>query len=73
MDKKLRWIIALSIIAIIGGIIIWQIYSFISSDSSVLISDPVETKETIIKKPPGEPLKNASEELMRNVGNATNS
>jgi hypothetical protein len=56
LDKKFRWIIAGSIIAIIAGIIIWQIYSYIILQNSILVSDPVEGSETITTFP-GEPLK----------------
>lgn len=67
LDKKTRLIIMVSIIAIIAGIITWQIYSYLSSQNSVIISDPIEGSETITRSSPGEPLKNATEEIKENI------
>jgi hypothetical protein len=67
LDKKWRLIIAGSIIAIIAGIIIWQIYSYISSENSILITDPVDGKKTVIQNEPGESLKNATQEVKSNI------
>ena len=69
LEKKFRWIIAGSIIAIIVGIIIWQIYSYIILQNSIIISDPVEGRETIIQTSPGEPLKNATQDVKENISN----
>lgn len=69
MNKKWKWIILVSVIAIIAGITIWQIYSYIYSHDSIIISDPVEGRETIIKTQPGEPLKNATQEVKENISN----
>lgn len=67
LNKRDRLIIVVSIIAIIAGIITWQIYSYLSSQNSVIISDPVEGSETITKSSPGKPLKNATEEVKENI------
>jgi hypothetical protein len=67
LDKKARLIIMVSIIAIIAGITIWQIYSYLSSQNSVIISDPLEGSETITKSSPGAPLKNATKEVKENI------
>jgi hypothetical protein len=67
LDKKARLIIMVSIIVIIAGITTWQIYSYLSSQNSVIISDPIEGSETITKSSPGEPLKNATEEVKENI------
>jgi hypothetical protein len=69
LDKKFRWIIAGSIIAIIAGIIIWQIYSYIILQNSIILSDPVEGSETIIQTSPGEPLKKATQDVKENISN----
>jgi hypothetical protein len=67
LDKKLRLIITVLIIAIIAGIITWQIYSYLASQNSLIISDPVEGRETIMKSSPGGPLKNATTEIKENI------
>jgi hypothetical protein len=67
LDKKARLIITVSIIVIIAGIITWQIYSYLSSQNSIIVSDPIEGSETITKSSPGEPLKNATKEVKENI------
>jgi hypothetical protein len=47
------------------------LYSYISSDNSLIISDPVEGRETIIKTSPGEPLKNAIPEVSQEIDNVS--
>lgn len=65
----MRWIIAGSIIAIIAGITIWQIYSYVILQNSIIVSDPVEGSETIIQTSPGEPLKKATPDVKENISN----
>lgn len=67
LEKKAKLTIMVSIIAIVAGLITWQIYSYLSSQNSVIISDPVEGSETITKSSPGEPLKNATKEVKENI------
>jgi hypothetical protein len=71
LKKTWKWIIVISIIAIVAGITIWELYSYISSDNSLIISDPVEGRETIIKTSPGDPLKNATQDVKENIANIT--
>jgi hypothetical protein len=71
LKKTWRWIIVISIIAIVAGITIWQLYSYISSDNSLIISDQVEGRKTIIKTSPGEPLKNATPEVRQEIANVS--
>lgn len=65
----MRWIIAGSIIVIIAGIILWQIYLYIILQNSIIISDPIEGTETIIQTSPGEPLKKATQDVKENISN----
>ena len=67
LEKKWKWIILCSAIIIISGIIIWKIYSFLYSQHSIIISNQVEDKETMIKASPGEPLKNLSQKVKENI------
>ena len=51
----------------IAGITISPIYSYIYYQHFVLISDPVEERETMIQNQLGEPLKNAIQEVKKNI------
>lgn len=51
----------------IAGITISPIYSCIYSQHFVIISDPVEERETMIQNQLGEPLKNAIQEVKKNI------
>jgi len=71
MNRKTKWIIGLLVFVSVMSFIIWQIYSLISSDENIVISDQVNGKETITLTSPGEPLKNASKELKKEIDNRT--
>lgn len=71
MNRKTKWIIGLLVLVSVMSFIIWQIYSFISSNENIVISDQVNGKETITLTSPGEPLKNASKELKKEIDNRT--
>ncbi len=51
----------------IAGITISPIYSYIYSQHFVIIFDPVEERETMIQNQLGEPLKNAIQEVKKNI------
>ncbi len=76
MRIKITWlwiIVVVAIIATIGIIIAWQTQPMSESftNSEIIITDPVEGKETEIKKHPGAPVKNASEEVSHEFSNLT--
>lgn len=54
-------------IPMIAGITISPIYSYIYSRHFVIISDPVEERKNMIQNQLGEPLKNAIQEVKKNI------
>lgn len=71
MNKKSKWIVIAIISISVIGFMIWQIYSSISSKDNIIISDQVETTETMTITSPGEPLKNTSKDLKKELVNLT--
>ena len=76
MRIKITWlwiIVVVAIITTISIIIAWQTQpmSETFTNSEIKITDPAEGKETEIKKHPGAPIKNASEEARQEISNLT--
>ena len=72
LTKNQMWLIAFCIIVIVSTIIVVQDYYSKINNPRVIIGDPVEGSDTIIEKPPGEPLKGTSKKLDNKISNIIN-
>jgi signal transduction histidine kinase len=76
MKIKIAWLWIIAVVVIITAfsiIITWQAQSISESftNSEIIIANPVEVNETEIKKHPGAPMKNASEEVKQEFSNSS--